>query len=71
MWHDGAATRNLTGAGVTEQVAMKITGHKTNSMFRRYNIVTTNDMREALKLGRAHAVERGGENVVRLKAPKP
>jgi hypothetical protein len=45
---------------------MKITGHKTNSMFRRYSIVTTNDMRDALQLGRTHAIERGSQNVITL-----
>jgi integrase len=33
------AARNLSRAGVREQVAMRITGHKTASMYRRYRIV--------------------------------
>jgi hypothetical protein len=35
-------------AGVSRHVAMQITGHKTESMYRRYNIVTESDIRTAL-----------------------
>ena len=43
-----SAARNLIKAGVLEQVAMKITGHKTREIFRRYNIQTSDDVKEAL-----------------------
>ena len=34
-------------SGVREQLAMKITGHKTNSVYRRYRIVDEDELREA------------------------
>ena len=41
------AARNLSLSGVREQLAMKITGHKTNSMYRRYRIVDEDELRQA------------------------
>jgi hypothetical protein len=34
------AARNLIKAGVDRRMAMKITGHKTEAIFERYNIKT-------------------------------
>ena len=41
------AVRNLERAGVSRSVAMKLTGHKTESIYRRYAIVSDADLREA------------------------
>ena len=42
------AVRNLRRAGVSEQVAMTITGHRTAAVFKRYDIVNNDDKRNAL-----------------------
>ena len=43
------AVRNLERASVPRSVAMKITGHRTESVYNRYAIVSDADLREATK----------------------
>lgn len=43
------AARNLRRAGISQEIAMRITGHRTAEVFRRYNITDADDLRQAAR----------------------
>ena len=54
------AVRNLIRAGVSRDVARKISGHETDSIFSRYNITEESDLADAarkLEISRKLAAE--------------
>jgi integrase len=65
-----SAIRNLRKAGVHEKVAMEISGHKTRSVFDRYNIVDEEDVVQAMRRLQVKSVENGLNMVKKLPAPR-
>lgn len=54
------AVRNMRRAGVSQVVRMRITGHRTDSMERRYNIVDVDDIKSAKDLMQRIFEKRNG-----------
>lgn len=69
LFHDlrRSAVRDLVRSGVSQSVAMSISGHRTASMFSSYNITDDRDQRKALRM-REKFVKTVKESVVAMAA---
>ena len=63
MFHDLRRTgvRNPVRAGVSTTVAIAISGHKADSIFRRYNITSENDLTSARPQNSERTLRQNGQ----------
>jgi integrase len=63
-----SAVRNFRRAGLSEHEGMKLSGHETDSIYRRYDIISDDDLAESMNRVQEHLKkESENRNVVPLK----
>jgi len=60
----------MVRSGIPERVAMAISGHRTRSVFERYNIVSERDLKEASKRQDSYILTQNGYNLVTIDQEK-